>query len=100
MRLNIFVLLVLALFAAGVAARTHSRPSHYADVDPKDPAFLKLDLKIKSQYKVTLGTPITVKYNSQPIPATWFVMYKTDSGQITSFNIIDYKEGNYVIKKL
>ena len=76
MRLNIFVMLVLALFfAAGMAAKIHSRPAHYEIYDPKDPAFLKLDLKIRAQEKGPLGTAFRVFCDSDSFPRSWFVKY-------------------------
>lgn len=50
MKLNIFVWLVLALLAAGVTARTHTRASHSPVVGKTDPAFLKLDKEIRAQF--------------------------------------------------
>lgn len=67
MKLGIFVWLVLALLAAGVAARTHSRASHSASVKLTDPGFFRLN---KTSDSSILTDPAFLGLNKTSASAT------------------------------
>lgn len=98
MKFSIFVWLVLALLAAGVAARTHSLASNFTAVNFKDPRFLPLDQKIReTNGDLEFIKPTSLK-RSGSTPTVWSVGYQTHRG-IVMFAAQEKPNGEYTIMR-
>ena len=100
MKFGIFVWLVLALLAAGVAARTHSRASHSAILSPTDPAFLRLDKKIReTNPSIEFDYAYVIDRASTKFPTIWEVRYQTKHAGVVTFYVYERTEGAYSITR-